>query len=237
MKKYIAIIVVLIAGLSARAQELKMADFRAAYAKVKTLKRYAFVTKMTGIFPNGKSDQTETSSFIDMEKNYLTYKSDIEQVILTPKWFYKANFQEEYVSIFELNKYRQKYPGSMGDLSAAFKSTMAIDYIDSAISRYGKLKSARKNGNLQVFEFSFPQDSYLKSLVFKFDPQSGLPHSMIMKMGSEDDYGRKMDINVICDGYTRNFSDEVFNTSPYFSINGGKAVLLKYKKYKLTTIL
>lgn len=237
MKQYIAIISLLLISLSVQSQELKMADFRAVYAKVKGLKRYGYVTKMTGIFPNGKSDQTETISYIDMDKSFLAYKSDIEQVILTPKWFYKASFQEEYVSIFEVNKYRQKYPGAAGDLSAAFKSTVAIDYIDSAVSRYGKLKSGRKQGNLYVFEFSFPQDSYLKSLVFKFDTQSGLPHSMAMRMGTEDDYGRKMDMSILCDGYTRTFSDDVFNTAPYFSVSGSKAVLLKYKKYKLTTIL
>lgn len=237
MQKYIVTLCLLLISLAAQSQELKMADFRAAYAKVKALKRYGYVTRTTGIFPNGKSDQTQTTSYIDMDKSCLAYKSELEQVILTPKWFYKANFQEEYVSIFDINKYKQKYPGRMGDLSAAFKSTVAIDYIDSAVSRYGKLKSGKKNGNLYVFEFSFPEDNYLKSLVFKFDNQSGLPHSMTMRMGTEDDYGRKMDMTVLCDGYTRNFSDDVFNTSPYFSVNGSKALLLKYKKYKLTTIL
>lgn len=237
MKKILVFIIAIAASLSAQCQDLGMADFKKAYAKIRALKRYTYVSKTSAVFPNGQKDEMKTTSFIDIEKGNLAYKSDIEHVILNAKWFYKVNFNESFVSIFDVNKYRQKYPGAAGDLSAIFRSATALDHMDSLIAKHGKLVSARRSGDISVFEFSFPKEADLRSFVLKFDEKNGLPRSVQMRTENEDNYGRKMEMNILCEGYSRNVPDAEFDTSKYFTTNGTKATLLKYNKFKLTTIL
>jgi hypothetical protein len=66
-------------------------------------------------------------------------------------------------------KYSEKYPGPSGDLSAVFKSSLATDFLDSVVTSGGKLKTAKREGNIASFEFEFHKDAPLKSLVLKFN--------------------------------------------------------------------
>lgn len=237
MKNISIILYLVCANLISYAQDLGMSDFKNAYSKIRALKRYTYVSKMTGIFPNGNKDEMKTTTFIDAESGKLAYKNALEHTILNTNWFYKVNFQEEFVSVFNVNSYKNKYPGAMGDLASIFKSATALDYIDTMIMRQGKLIKATKNGNISLFEFSFSKEADLKSFVLKFDNNTGLPQTITMKTVNEDDFGRKMEMNIICEGYSREVPETAFETSGFFSVNGAKVTLLKYKNYKLTSIL
>jgi hypothetical protein len=218
------------------AQDLNIKDFKEVLKKIRLIDRYTYVNKTTAMFPNGQKDEMNTTTFIDKANNKLAYRNEVEHVILNNQWFYKVNFSEEFVSIFDVNSYKKKYGSDLGNLTAVFKSVDAVDLLDTLVSKHGRLFNANRKGNVSEFEFQFDKEFYLKSFVLKFDNASGLPISVFFKLVSEDPFGRKIEMNVRCDGYKKDFPVSEFETSKFFSKVGSKVTLHRYPKYKLTTI-
>lgn len=236
-KIYGIILLLLTFTYNSGAQSLNVSDFRAVVGKIKQLNRYSYNTVTTAVFPNGKTDVLKTTTYMDTRKMNYAYKTDHEQVIMNNKWFFRAHHSRKFVSVFDLKKYSEKYPGPSGDLSAVFKSSLATDFLDSVVTSGGKLKTAKREGNIASFEFEFHKDAPLKSLVLKFNESSGLPEYIYMNTSYEDRYGKKTSYKIVCNGYTGTFSDAAFNTDDLFSVSGGKVSMLKYKNYKISSIL
>lgn len=226
----------LVLSLDVLSQNLSLADFKSVSSKIRSLKRYSYVAKITGQFPNGQKDVMTTTTYMDANKSSMAYKNEIEQVIVNQHWFYKVNHPEKYVSIFDIKKYQQKYPGPKGDISSLFNSTMSADFLDSAVIKVGKLTTAKRVGNISIFEFTFSKEVPLQTFILKFDNSTGLPQSIAMRTVNQDEYGRPMEISVYCDSYSNSFPESVFETNNLFNLNKGKVNLLKFKQYKVSTI-
>lgn len=236
MKNLIYLLLLLTCASSLHAQDLKLSDFKIVLHKIKMIDKYTYVNRTSAIFPNGQKDEMTTSTFIDKSSNKLAYRNEIEHIILNAQWFYKVSFAEQYVSIFDVNSYKKKYGAQQGDLAAVLKSVDAVNLIDTLVNNHGKLLKGKQNGNISEFEFEFAKDSYLKSFILKFDNTTGLPNLVYFKSVSEDPYGRKIEMNVTCEGYKKDFPLSEFDTAKFFSKVGSKVTLHKYSKYKLTTI-
>lgn len=219
------------------AQKLTLGDFKEVSAKIRSMKRYGYTTTMTGIFPNGQKDELVTTTFMDLEKKNYAYKNKIEQVILNSTWFYRANHSGKSVSVFDVNKYKARYKGEQGNLAAIFNSSLSADFLDSLVVKEGKLKVAKKEGSVSIFEFEFAPQASLKSLIIKFDHSKGMLQSIFMHTVGEYGAGRRSEYKILCSGYSSTFSDAEFDTKNLFSVSGSKANLLKYKNYKVSSIL
>lgn len=222
---------------SSRAEALDMADFKAVIAKIKVLNRYSYAMTTTATFPNGQTSVMRTNTFMDIKKMNYAYRTDKEQVILNRKWFYKAMHDRKVVSVFDVNKYAEQYPGPTGDLTMIFRSTLSSDLLDSLITLGARLKSAKKQGNISSFEFEFGKEAALKSMIVKFNSSTELPESIYMHSVYIDEAGRTTSYKILCDAYSSSFPDTEFNADSYFSVSGKKVTLLKFKNYTISSIL
>lgn len=242
MKKHI---IVLLACLSlvlpAWAQSLTMNDFKQVVAQIKKMSRYSYVTDIDAVFPNGKKDSRKNILYMDADKKLLFFKNKDEQMIMNSQWFYKVNHAQKYVSIFDIARYRERYKGEMGDLSAIFRNSSAATFLDSVLVQQGKLKSGKRIGDLSSYDFTFPEVSFLKSVQIIFNHATGLPMTITMSTFYAEPYEDNADAgttyNTRSHSYTTTFSDDVFNISSLFKVSAGKAQLLQFKNYKLSSIL
>lgn len=242
MKKHILLLLACLSlVISSGAQSLTMTDFRQVVDQIKKMSRYSYVTDIDAVFPDGKKESRKNTVYMDAEKKLLFLKNKDEQTIMNNQWFYKVNHIRKYVSLFDVARYRERYKGDMGDLSAIFKNSATATFLDSVLVQQGKVKSAKRIGDLSSYDFTFPEGAYLQSVQIIFNHATRLPMTITTRAFYAEPYGEddKAGTMIIMrsHSYTSTFSDEIFNVQSLFTVSGGKAQLLQYKNYKLSSIL
>lgn len=223
------------------AQDATMADFRAVVAQMKALKTYSYETTTNAVFPNGKKDRMVTTVYMDGPGKRLCYKTNVQVLLLTNQWAYKADHRSKNVSVFNVVKYNDRYKKALPELDAVFKSSLAATFMDSVVLRSGKLVSAKKKGDMTTYTLHFPRDFGIEEIVIAYDNARKLPESVRIKTFQAGDLEgtreRGMHMETISRGYTTNVPEAVFNVQQYFKIQGGKVVLTQFKNYKVSSIL
>jgi len=240
-KNMIVLLACLSMVLPSWAQSLTMNDFKQVVEQIKKMSRYSYVTDIDAVFPDGKKDSRKNILYMDAAKKLLFFKNKDEQMVMNSQWFYKASHYQKYVSIFDIARYRERYKGAMGDLSSIFKNSSTATFLDSVLVQQGKIKSGKRIGDLSSYDFSFPKESYLQSVQIIFNHATGLPMTITMRTFFAEPYGDNAQAGTTysmrCHSYTTNFSDDVFSIASLFTVTGGKAQLLQFKNYKLSSIL
>ena len=223
------------------AQDATMADLRVAVAQMKALKTYSYETTTNATFPNGKKDQMVTTVYMDGLGKRLCYKTNVQVLLLTNQWAYKADHRSKNVSVFNVVKYNDKYKKALPELETVFKSSLAATFMDSVVLRSGKLVSARRKGDVMTYTLHFPKDFSIEEIVIAYDNARKLPESVRIKTFQAGDLeGRRekgMYMETISKGYTATVPEAVFNVQQYFKEQGGKVALTQFKNYKVSSIL
>ncbi len=225
----------------ALAQDATMADLHAIAGQMKALKTYSYETTTNAVFPNGKKDQKVTTVYMDGGRKRLSYKTNVETLLLTDRWAYKADHRHKTVSVFNVVKYNDKYKKALPELETVFKNNLAATFLDSVVLRSGKLVAAKKNGAMTTFRLRFPEDFSIEEMTIVYDNNRKLPESIHIKSFYAGDLSGARDkgtrIETVSKGYTLSVPETVFNTEQYFRIQNGKVVLSQFKNYKVSSIL
>lgn len=223
------------------AQEAGMADLREIVNRLKDMKTYSYETVTKGVFPGGQKDQMTTTVYMDGPRKRLCYRNEHVILLLTPQWAYKVDHENKNVSIFDVVRYNKKYKEALPELETVFKNNLAVLYLDSVLLRSGKLVSAKRKNNKGTFTVRFPAGYAVEEMVIVYNYDARLPESVTMKSffpgndGSNRSQGTQME--TVSRNYTATIPESVFDTQQYFSIQRGKAILARFKNYKVSSIL
>lgn len=218
-----------------------MADLKQVVARMKSLSTYSYQTENRAIFPNGQTDKNVTTVLMDGRRKRLCYKNNLQVLLLTDKWAYKADHRTKQVSVFNVVKYNDRYKKSLPELDAVFKSNLTATFLDSVLLRSGKLKSAKREGNLTTFKVGFSPDYYVEEMVIVYNHQRQLPESITIRSFYAGDQQRTRAKGTTYETISKNYSETItesdFDTGHYFKVNGTKVALAQYKNYKVSSIL
>lgn len=223
------------------AQDAGMADLKAVVNRLKSLKNYQYQTENNAVFPNGQKDHNTTYVYMDGDHKRLCYRNNLQVLLLTDKWAYRADHRTQRVSVFNVVKYNDRYKKAMPELDAVFKNNIAATFMDSILVRYGTLKSAKRKGNLVTFTIGFPKELAVETMIIVYDNSRQLPESITIRtFYPGDDSGnrsRGTTYETISKGYSLSVTDRDFDTGRYFRVNGSKVTLTQFKNYKVSSIL
>jgi outer membrane lipoprotein-sorting protein len=226
-------------GTGAHAQDPTMADLRTISAKVKALNTYSYETVTSAVFPKGKKDQMTTTVYMDRTHKRVSYKTNTEIVLLTDKWAYQANHKHKTVGVFDVVRYKAK--NKMQQLDAVFKNNIAATFMDSIVLHSGKLVSAKRSGDLMTFTLKFPKGLTLEEIVIVYNTAKALPQQITTRsFFAADDSGSSTKgtrLETVSKNYTAAVPESVFDPGQYFRVQGGKAILVQFKNYKVSSIL
>lgn len=223
------------------AQQGTMADLMRVTAKLRALKTYSYQTETNARFPNGKTDRMKTEVYMDGPQKRLCYKTNLQVLLLTPKWAFKADHRNKTASVFDVVKYNAKFKNALPELEEVFKSNLAANYLDSLVMKKAKLTSAKRTGTVMTYKLGFPDGFYIREMIIAYDEQKELPEE-IRIVSSYDKNGKASEekgtsYETVCKGYSKTVPEKVFDMGQYFRIMGNKAQLQQYKNYKLSAIL
>lgn len=233
-----------IAGLSpARAQSAQqdMARFRAVFQKIQSLPAYQYETVTNATYPNGQKDQLNTRFCVDRNKKRLYYKTNSELLIISDQWIFSADLFNKQISIFNKSKYA-KYKDQLPDFNAFFNSGLIKSLADSTIFRYATVRKMDTSGDLLTFKLGFPKGFYVEDFVLVYNMKTALPNTIRFRQkyanGQQAGSSAKSSVyETVCKNYTREVSENTFDTRKYFYIGGGKVRLLQFKNYHVSSVL
>ena len=241
--RYSLLIALIVFAATATAQQPGMADLKAVFNRFKSYATYSFDAEMHAVFPNGKKEEMHTAVYMDKPGKRLCYTTSEQVLILTRQWAYQADHKAKCVSIFDVEKYDQKYKKYLPGLEEVFASDITSLYIDSVLLKSAKLKSSLRKAGKSTYNLSFPEGMVIKEMTIVVNDASGLPESITLRSfhprsdGSWNKSAGGTTYEVTCRNYTNTVPDKVFDTARYFLIKGGKASLVQYKNYKLLATL
>lgn len=236
MRKIISAIVVMLLGSAAFAQQSSMKDLQAVFSHLKALKTYSFENHTNATFSNGQSDAVVTKVYMDKARQCLFYTNKGETLLLNNKWVYKADHINKATQVFDLTAYNKRNKKVLPVMQTLFQYDVISEFVDSVVMKYGKLLSSKKDGALTTYNIGFPSTASLKQVLIVYNEVSQLPESISIKTLTGEG-GRKMESEIVCNNYKSNVPAAVFDEHVYFSVAGGKVSLMKYKNYKVYSLL
>jgi hypothetical protein len=115
---------------------------------------------------------------------------------------------------------------------------MASVFMDSVLSRYGKLLSTTKKNSLITYKIGFKEEgAALKEMTIVYNSTTQMPESIYFRMENEIQNGKKVKMEIVCNNYSTAVPPSVFDEKQYFNIVKGKPVLVQFKNYKLYSVL
>lgn len=223
----------------------KLKELKSIFDALKGLKTYSYEMDLHAVFPDGSKDKIHSEIYMDKANERLYYVTDLQVMLLNKKWFYQVEHPGKKVRVFDVTKYNKKYKDQLPELKEVFNTDAVTMFIDSFLVQYAKIKSYAKEGNIATFTLSFPDGSHIKEFVLKYDYDKQLPALLKLKVQqsegdgiAEDGRKRKtITYDYLCSKYNKTIPEQLFNPHQFFEFKNGKVTLLKYKEYKLFTII
>lgn len=223
------------------AQTPTMADLKEIVGKLKVLKTYSYETRTNVVFPDGTKETQTTSLYMDGPNKRLCYKNGDYLLLLTKQWAFKADHDSRNVSVFDVVKYNKRYKDALPEADVIFRTNIAAMFMDSVLVKEGKLSQAKRTGSKSTFTLSFQPDSYIKQVVIVYDHAKELPESVYVKTFFEGPTKNGKKTGTLMEStsaqYNASVPEATFDAGRYFTVRGGKPVLVQYKNYKVTAIL
>lgn len=238
-----AIVIILLCASCAVAQNPGMAGLKTALARFKAFQTYGFESEMNAVFPDGSKDRMKMVLYMDKPGKRVYYSNDGQTMLVTEKWAFQADHKNHKASVFNVAKYNEKYKAYLPEVQQLFSEDLTSLYIDSFLLKQGRLKTSKRVANLSTYELDFPANNAIKELVIVVDEATGMPETIRMKTFQPAPEGRYnkskggTTVETICRNYRKTIPDSAFDPMKYFQVRAGKAYLLQYKNYKLTSIL
>lgn len=233
----------LVCAAQAVAQNPGMAELKTALARFKAFQTYGFESEMNAVFPDGSKDRMKMVLYMDKPGKRVYYSNDGQTMLVTEKWAFQADHKSRKASVFNVAKYNEKYKTYLPEVQQLFSEDLTSLYIDSFLLKQGKLKASKRAAHLSTYELSFPANNAIKELVIVVNETTGLPETIRMRSFQPSPEGRYnkskggTTIETVCRNYRKTVPESVFDPMKYFQVKAGKAYLLQYKNYQLTSIL
>jgi outer membrane lipoprotein-sorting protein len=238
MKKWLWVLLVSLSVMEASAQNGSIAEVKPVFEKMKAIKSYSYESLTTAVFPNGQKDQQHTKVYMDRLNKKLSYKTEQQLVMLNQYWLFRADHENKTASVFDVSKYDKKNKDVLPQIESVFQYDMASVFMDSVLSRYGKLLSTTKKNSLVTYKIGFKEEgAALKEMTIVYNSVTQLPESIYFRIENEIQSGRKVRMDILCNNYSVIVPQSVFDEKQYFNIVKGKPVLVQFKNYKLYSVL
>jgi hypothetical protein len=239
MKRSLWVLVIaLFTTIDGFAQNGSMADLKPVFDKMKATKSYSYESLTTAVFPNGQKDQQHTRVYMDRLNKKLSYKSEQQLVMLNQYWLFRADHENKTASVFDVSKYDKKNKDVLPQIESVFQYDMASVFMDSVLSKYGKLLSTTKKDGLITYKIGFREEgAALKEMTIIYNSVTQLPERIYFRMENQIQSGKKVKMDITCSNYSIVVPQSVFDEKQYFNIVKGKPVLVQFKNYKLYSVL
>lgn len=233
----------MVSMVSANAQEsdLNLKDFSSVLNHLGSLPSFQYSSVTNAVFADGKKEVMHTFVAVDKKSKSVWYKNDFQLLIFNKSWTFGVNFVDKAVTIFNNQKYEQ-YKKVMPNPNQFFNKNPLSELIDTTMLKIGKLTFAKRKGDLGTFKMEFPKSFYIRNIILVFDYENGLPQSFYVRYvrsaGRSFEGSEQASIfETVSKDYTITPDIKLFDTAPYFKMVGKKIILLKYKNFKVNSIL
>ncbi|MBL7712153.1 MAG: hypothetical protein JNL13_06810 [Chitinophagaceae bacterium] len=195
---------------------------------VRSMTTYGYHYQVKNIYPGNQEQTISGDACIDLPRKMLWEKGAYSTTILTDKWYYKAEHEQQLVSVIYLPG--QDKEAQLGSLYAALSLNSAF-LQDSTIERYGKILSFSVQHNIVSVKMKFRNLPALDTYELVFDLARNLPVSILVRTFYAG-FGGNTVQEIRCSRFRKEIPADCFSVQPYFEIKSGAVALKQYKNYK-----
>lgn len=233
-KAFLIVCMIVMSVADVFAQGGAITELKPVFEKLKSLKSYSYESQTTALFPNGQKDQQHAKVYMDRLNKKLSYKTEQQLVVLNASWLFQADHEHHTASVFNVSKYDNKHKDVLPQIESIFQYDMASMFMDSVLTKYGKLLSTTQSNNLVTYKVGFRDPgAALKEMNIVYNTVTQLPEQISFKMESPMQGGKKVKMEIVCKNYNTQVPASVFDEKQYFNLVKGKPVLVQFKNYKL----
>lgn len=210
------------------------------FYSVISARRMHYSYNMGATFPDGTTQTLKGEVFVNADAHELYNDNQLQTIIFTGKWTYKADHGEKVVYIMDNEKHMSK--NHLADMQkGVFEKSAIAEYLDSMVLKKSKVKSFRNSNDTITAELVFPPDFMVRSMSLVYDRAHKKLISYSVRtfapwrgIGAKKNSGTSNYIT--CSGFGEG-DDKVFSTGNYFIVSNNKVALKKYNGYKLSSKL
>lgn len=209
--------------------------------ELKTMQQVSYSYEMSVSFPDGTRQKLKGQVHMNNKEKEMYNDNDLQTVIYTSRWSYKANHSDKEVVIVNNEKHLSKnYRAEME--RQMFQNTALGFFLDSIVMRSALVKRYEKKHDTIDIDLSFPEEYAVKGMHFSYDDgkKQLISYSMMTYESDKGYYTGKDNTgtshNIKCSGF--NTADtKQFRTDNYFLVSNNKVTLKKYTGYKVNSKL
>lgn len=208
---------------------------------LKTMNRVSYDYEMLITYPDGNKQGIKGAVFIDNANKEMYNESDLQTVIFTGRWSYKADHVQKEVVIVNNEKHlNKKYRTEMEE--QLFHNNSLSGFLDSVVLKKAQVKSYSRTNDTVRAELIFPKTHMIRSLSFSYDDAhkkfvSYSVTTFVPWTGDEKLKNNGTTNYIKCSRFAEGEKASGLALNGYFVVSGNKAILKKYTNYKLNSEL
>lgn len=210
---------------------------KAILSGLKDIKEVGYSYAMSITYPDGNSQQLDGKVYVDNNNKQLFNENNLQTIVYTGKWSYKADHTEKEVVIVNNDKHVNKEHRKEMEKQLFENGSLGV-FLDSIVMKRATVKSYRNSNDTIRIELSFPAGYAIRSINISYDNghQKMVSYSMSTFYPWEGSLpGKKKGTtnNITCTNFSGAGVTPSFSIDKYFVLDNGKLALKKYNSYKL----